>query len=87
MIANHFVTIGLPRVATRSKTGEIGQEIGKQDRRRRHGRAAKRLSAHRFARHGRAGGECCQSPQVAVGEGILSCRVRCAALGCERCQR
>jgi hypothetical protein len=58
MMLSHSVTIGLPRVATRRKTGEIGREIGKQDRSGRHGLAAKRLSAHRFARHGRAGGEC-----------------------------
>lgn len=37
------------------RSGRVGWEVQKQDRRRRHTRAAKALSAHGFARHGHAG--------------------------------
>ena len=71
----------------RVEAGPQNRKTGKQDRSRRHGRAAKPLSAHRFARHGRAGGECHHSPQVTGSEGIFACRVRHAALRCEWCLR
>ncbi len=71
----------------RVEAGPQKRKTGKQDRRSRHGRAANCLSAHRFARHGRAGGECCDPSQLAVSEWIFGCRARPAALRCEWRQR
>ena len=65
------------------EAGSGTRKTRKQDRSRRHGRAAKPLSAHRFARHGRAGGECRHHSQVAVSKGTFGCRVRHTALLCE----
>ena len=71
----------------RVEAGPQKSKTGKQDRRRRHGRAAKPLSAHRFARHGRAGRECRHPRQVTVSEGTFECRVPRAAPGCDWTQR
>lgn len=38
--------------------------------------AAKELSAHRFARHGRAGGECRDISQGLIGQQTFECRLR-----------
>lgn len=48
----------------RSWTMKIGKDIRQQDKRPRHGRAAKPLSARLFARHGRAGEECRHTSQA-----------------------
>lgn len=60
---------------------KIGREIGQQDRRRQHGCAAKPLSAHRFARHGRAGEECRHTSQIPQDQRAFGCRLRPSALG------
>ncbi len=87
------MTVGM-RVAMHSMgmTGSVEAGSGtrktrKQDRSTRHGRAAKPLSAHRFARHGRAGGQCRHPRQVTASEGNFGCRVRRAAPSCDWTQR
>ncbi len=71
----------------RVEAGPQKSKTGKQDRSRRHGRAAKPLSAHRFARHGRSGGECRPPRQVTASEGNFGCRVRLAARSYDWTQR
>ena len=87
MTVGMFVMMSPIRTRGGVDAGKGTRKTWKQDRSRRHGRAAKPLSAHRFARHGRAGGECCHPSQVAVSEGTFGCRVRPAALLCEGWQR
>ena len=87
VIVSDSVAIVLPTAATANKAGETGLKIRKQDRSRRHGHAAKPLSAHWFARHGRAGGECRHPRQVTESEGTFGCRVCHAAPGCGGTQR
>ena len=43
--------------------------------------AAKGLSAHGFARHGGAGGECCGISQALIDQWSFECRLRCGAPG------
>jgi hypothetical protein len=81
------MTVGM-RVAMHSMgmTGSVEAGSGtrktrKQDRRPRHGRVVKALSAHGFARHGRARGECRGGSQDPMNQGTFGCRLRPAALG------
>ena len=84
------MTVGM-RVAMHSMgmTGSVEAGSGtrktrKQDRRPRHTCAAKGLSAHGFARHGRAGVECRDTPQFPIAQGAFGCRVLSGALGYPR---
>jgi len=65
----------------RVEAGPQKRKTGKQDRRPRHTCAAKGLSAHGFARHGRAGVECRDTPQFPIAQGAFGCRVLSGALG------
>jgi len=56
MILLTFIAMSPLRTVRSGKMRKYRGKVQKQDRRRRHGRAAKLLSAHRFARHGRARG-------------------------------
>ena len=61
---------------------KIGKDIRQQDKRPRHGRAAKRLSAHRFVGHGRAGEKCRDTSQNLMDQRTFGCRLRPVAMGC-----
>ena len=87
MTAGMSVTMIRTYKKGRVAAGPQKRKTGKQDRSRRHGRAAKPLSAHRFARHGRPGRECHRPRQVLASEGKFGCRVRHAAPGCDWTRR
>ena len=71
----------LPGMTIHAGVGRGRWKTRKQDRRPRHTCAAKGLSAHGFARHGRAGVECRDTPQFPIAQGAFGCRVLSGALG------
>ena len=87
MTAGMSVTMIRTYKKGRVAAGSQKRKTGKQDRRPRHARAAKSLSAHRFARHGRPGGECRLPRQVTASEGNFGCRVLRDAPGCDWAQQ
>ena len=82
MTAGMYVTMIRTCKKGRVAAGPQKRKTGKQDRRSRHRRAAKPLSAHRFARHHGAGGECRGLRQPPMIQAVPGCRLRCGALGC-----
>ena len=85
MTAGMFVMMSPIRTRGSVAAGKGTRKTGKQDRRRRHASAAKGLSAHGFARHGRAGGKCCDAAQTPMDQGTFGCHVLSGALAYARC--
>jgi len=81
MTVGMFVMMSPIRTRGGVDAGKGTRKTWKQDRRPRHTCAAKGLSAHGFARHGRAGVECRDTPQFAIAQGAFGCRVLSGALG------
>lgn len=85
MIARVFVTMNPMWTRRRVDAGKRTRKTGKQDRRPRHTCAAKGLSAHGFAWHGRAEWECRDAAQTPMDQGTSGCRVLSGALAYAGC--